>query len=117
MCIRDRSVLRDSGYGDIEALRWLFTPDDSLGGTLGRSKHEFLAGIIQEIDEARVGLRYLDRYFCDDIQHVLDIESRADGLTEFPQRLDLDLLLRQCFFKAVDLIFCLFNFIHGTNLY
>lgn len=27
------SVLRDSGYGDVEALRWLFTPDDSLGGT------------------------------------------------------------------------------------
>lgn len=27
------SVLRDSGYDDVEALRWLFTPDDSLGGT------------------------------------------------------------------------------------
>jgi len=27
------SVLRDSGYGDVEALRWLFTPDESLGGT------------------------------------------------------------------------------------
>lgn len=27
------SVLRDSGYEDLDALRWLFTPDDSLGGT------------------------------------------------------------------------------------
>ena len=27
------SVLRDSGYDDIESLRWLFTPDDSLPGS------------------------------------------------------------------------------------
>ena len=27
------SVLKDSGYDDLESLRWLFTPDDSLGGT------------------------------------------------------------------------------------
>ncbi|MFD1535963.1 Rv2175c family DNA-binding protein [Nonomuraea guangzhouensis] len=27
------SVLRDSGYDDVESLRWLFTPDDSLPGS------------------------------------------------------------------------------------
>ncbi|MEW1957249.1 Rv2175c family DNA-binding protein [Kineococcus sp. NPDC059986] len=27
------SVLRDSGYTDVEALSWLFTPDDTLPGT------------------------------------------------------------------------------------
>jgi hypothetical protein len=27
------TVLRDAGYGDEDALRWLFTPDDSLPGT------------------------------------------------------------------------------------
>ena len=27
------SVLRDSGYDDESAIRWLFTPDDSLPGT------------------------------------------------------------------------------------
>ncbi|BCJ63406.1 MULTISPECIES: Rv2175c family DNA-binding protein [Polymorphospora] len=27
------TVLRDSGYNDEEALRWLFTPDDTLPGT------------------------------------------------------------------------------------
>ena len=27
------TVLADSGYDDLEALRWLFTPDDSLPGT------------------------------------------------------------------------------------
>jgi len=27
------SVLADAGYEDVAALRWLFTPDDSLGGT------------------------------------------------------------------------------------
>lgn len=27
------TVLRDAGYSDIEALRWLFTPDESLPGT------------------------------------------------------------------------------------
>ncbi|HUR08147.1 MAG TPA: Rv2175c family DNA-binding protein [Nonomuraea sp.] len=27
------SVLRDSGYDDVQSLRWLFTPDDSLPGS------------------------------------------------------------------------------------
>lgn len=27
------TVLQDAGYDDVEALRWLFTPDDSLPGT------------------------------------------------------------------------------------
>jgi hypothetical protein len=27
------TVLQDNGYDDTEALRWLFTPDDSLPGT------------------------------------------------------------------------------------
>lgn len=27
------TVLRDSGYEDVEALRWLFTPDESLPGS------------------------------------------------------------------------------------
>lgn len=27
------NLLRDAGYNDEEALRWLYTPDESLGGT------------------------------------------------------------------------------------
>ena len=27
------TVLQDAGYDDVEALRWLFTPDDSLPGS------------------------------------------------------------------------------------
>jgi hypothetical protein len=27
------TVLADNGYSDVEAIRWLFTPDDSLPGT------------------------------------------------------------------------------------
>nr|WP_245563642.1 Rv2175c family DNA-binding protein [Longispora albida] len=27
------NVLRDAGYNDEEALRWLYTPDETLGGT------------------------------------------------------------------------------------
>jgi len=31
------TVLRDAGYNDQEALRWLYTPDDSLPGTPAES--------------------------------------------------------------------------------
>lgn len=27
------TVLLDAGYGDVESMRWLFTPDDSLPGS------------------------------------------------------------------------------------
>ncbi len=33
------TVLRDAGFSDDEALRWLFTPDELLGATPARSLH------------------------------------------------------------------------------
>ena len=34
------TLLRDAGYGDEEALRWLTTPDDTLPGTPLQALHE-----------------------------------------------------------------------------
>jgi hypothetical protein len=34
------TLLFDAGYGDAEAVRWLFTPDDSLPGTPARALAE-----------------------------------------------------------------------------
>lgn len=34
------SLLSDSGFSDDEAVRWLFTPDDSLPGTPVQALHE-----------------------------------------------------------------------------
>jgi len=52
---------------------------------LRRSQHQVFAGLIDEVDQARIPVRHVDNQVDDLPQYLIELESRADELTDLMQ--------------------------------